>query len=284
MADLDITNIRRPQDGRTNVQAGDRRVELRVSITPCQGGEKAVLRLMAPSPRLEDLGNLILSRPVAMFVQEIFQNPSGLVLVTGPTGAGKTTTLYAALNMIASRNPALNFVTIEEPVEYNLQFATQIPVNRELGLDFARLLRTVLRQDPDVILVGEIRDVESAAVAAEAAITGHLVLSSLHTYSALETLVRLRNLGVKPYVLANALKGVISQKLVPRLCPGCTMPVSPDDPVVERLQELDILPEGWSGELLQGVDRDGCPPGGEAGRVGRGRIPHRNSGPGGSPH
>lgn len=268
MSDLDITNIRRPQDGRAILQAGERSVELRVSVTPCQGGEKAVLRIVAPDPYLGELNNLILFRPLASFAQEILDNPSGLVLVTGPTGAGKTTTLYAALNRIERCRPAMNIVTIEDPVEYSLSYATQIQVNCDLKLGFTHMLRTVLRQDPDVILVGEIRDQESAAVTVEAASTGHLVLSTLHTHSALESLVRLRHLGVKPYMTASALKGVISQKLVPRLFPDCTAEVPADDPVIQRLRRLGVLPEDWSGTLQRGIEKEGFPPHGESGRVG----------------
>ncbi len=162
----------------------------------------------------------------------------------------------------------LNIVTIEDPVEHSLEFATQIQVNRELGLDFPNILRTILRQDPDLVLVGEIRDAESAALALEAAMTGHLVLSSLHTYSALETLVRLQDLEVKPYLLASALKGVISQQLLPRLCPGCTEPLPSDAAVVTRLKTMGVLEADWSGVLCRGKDCEGFPPGGESGRVG----------------
>jgi type II secretory ATPase GspE/PulE/Tfp pilus assembly ATPase PilB-like protein len=268
MSELDITSIRRPQDGRFLVRANDHRIEFRVSVTPCHGGEKLVLRVVAPNPDFLDLANLILSGPVAEFAKEMFQSPSGLVLVNGPTGAGKTTTLYAAVNGIEGRDHTLNIVTIEDPVEHNLNFATQIQVNRELELDFPNILRTILRQDPDVILVGEIRDAESAALALEAAMTGHLVLSSLHTYDALETLVRLQDLEVKPYLLASALKGVISQQLLPRLCPGCTEPVDSDDAVVARLKSLGVLEANWSRVLYRGKDSEGSPPGGESGRVG----------------
>lgn len=268
MSELDITSIRKPQDGRFLVRANDQRIEFRVSVTPCHGGEKLVLRVVDPNPEFLDLTNLILSEPVAAFATEMFQNPSGLVLVTGPTGAGKTTTLYAALSSIEGGDHTLNIVTIEDPVEHDLKFATQIQVNRELELDFPNILRTILRQDPDVILVGEIRDAESAALALEAAMTGHLVLSSLHTYSALETLVRLQDLKVKPYLLASALKGVISQQLLPRLCPGCTEPVPSDAAVVTRLKILGVLEADWSGVLCRGKDREGFPRGGESGRVG----------------
>ena len=268
MSDLDITSVRGPQDGRFLVRTNDQRIEFRVSVTPCYGGEKLVLRVVAPNPDFMNLGNLILSSPVAAFVAEMFQSPSGLVLVTGPTGAGKTTTLYAALNAIEGKNHTTNIVTIEDPVEHNLNFATQIQVNRERNLDFPHILRTIVRQDPDVILVGEIRDEESAALALEAAMTGHLVLSSLHTYSALETLVRLQDLKVRPYLLASALKGVISQQLLPRLCPGCTEPVPSDAAVIARLKVLGVLDADWSGALSRGKNCEDCPPSGESGRVG----------------
>lgn len=268
MSELDITSIRKPQDGRFLVRANDQHIEFRVSVTPCHGGEKLVLRVVAPNPDFLNLSNLILSEPVAAFTKEMFQSPSGLVLVTGPTGAGKTTTLYAALNTIEGMDRTRNIVTIEDPVEHTLSFATQIQVNRELQLDFPHILRTILRQDPDVILVGEIRDAESAALALEAAMTGHLVLSSLHTHSAMETLVRLQDLAVKPYLLASALKGVISQQLLPRLCPGCTEPVPPGAAVVARLKALGVFEADWAGELFRGKDCAGFPPGGESGRVG----------------
>lgn len=268
MADLDITNIRTPQDGRFLVRAANRRIEFRVSVTPCLGGEKLVLRMVVANPHFLDLDNLILWEPIAAFAKQMFQSPSGLILVTGPTGAGKTTTLYAALSAIEGWDNTLNIVTIEDPVEHNLKFATQIQVHRELNLDFPNILRTILRQDPDVILVGEIRDTESAAMALEAAMTGHLVLSSLHTYSALETLVRLQDLEVKPYLLASALKGVISQQLLPRLQPGCVEAVSARAPVVARLKAMGILEADWAGTLYHGKDTQGVPHSGEKGRVG----------------
>jgi type II secretory ATPase GspE/PulE/Tfp pilus assembly ATPase PilB-like protein len=187
--------------------------------------------------------------------------------VTGPSGAGKTTTLYAALNSIVAHDRGISIVTIEDPVEYDLPFATQFQVNRESGMDFANILKSVLRQDPDVILVGEIRDRESAAMAAEAATTGHLVLSSLHTYSALESIVRMRDLRVEPYLIAAGLKGVITQQLVPRLVPGCTEPVPADDPALERLVRMGMWNGTQPGTLLRGCDTPGGPLGGESGRV-----------------
>ena len=267
MADLDITNIRHPQDGRFVVVADGRRIEFRVSVIPCQGGEKVAMRVIQPDSTLGQLSNLFQSEPIATFAEQIIDNPSGLVLVTGPTGAGKTTTLYAALNLLSLQQHTRNIVTIEDPVEYNLDYATQIQVNREIGLDYPDILRSVLRQDPDIILIGEIRDKTSAAIAVEAAATGHLVLSSLHTHSTLESIVRLRHLDVKPYLLANAIQGVISQQLVPRLCPGFTETVSPDEPVVHRLKQINVLDESWSEALQRGKQADGGPADGESGRV-----------------
>ena len=213
---LDITNARRPQDGRFRIEREGHSTEFRISAMPSEQGEKLVLRI-SDSHKHVDFNRLFLSDEITRFASDIFSQPSGLVLVTGPTGCGKTTTLYSALQMLFQKNPDKNFVTIEDPVEYLLDFATQVRVDDQHGLGFARLLRSVLRQDPDVIFVGEIRDRESAALAVEAATTGHLVLSTLHTHSALETLVRLRNLDVPSYLLADALKGVLSQKLLPRL-------------------------------------------------------------------
>lgn len=268
MSELNITNTRRPQDGRFVVLANDRQIEMRAAVIPCHGGEKIVLRLNTGDTHLASLSNIFVIESVQAFVEEILAQPSGLVLATGPTGAGKTTTLYGALHHLNRADDARNIVTIEDPIEYDLPFATQTQVNRELELGFAEILRSVLRQDPDVILVGEMRDAESAAIAVEAAATGHLVLSTLHTHSALETLVRLRNLHIKPYLLANALKGIVSQQLVRRLAPGYTQPVPVDDAALRDLKQMGVLPEGWHGSLQRGRQEDGGPQGGESGRLG----------------
>lgn len=267
LSELDTTRIRRPQDGRFMLQVDDRRIEFRVSALPCHGGEKVVLRIVAPHHEMGDLANLMLYRPLEQLARRLFQNPSGLILVTGPSGAGKTTTLYAALNGIVSHDRGINIVTIEDPVEYDLPFATQFQVNRDSGMDFASILKSVLRQDPDVILVGEIRDRESAAMAAEAATTGHLVLSSLHTYSALEAVVRMRDLKVEPYLIAAGLKGVITQQLLPRLVPGCTETVPTSDPMVERLLSMGVWNGDLPGKVQRGCDMPSGPLGGEQGRV-----------------
>jgi type II secretory ATPase GspE/PulE/Tfp pilus assembly ATPase PilB-like protein len=188
MGELDITCKRLPQDGRFSIRTADQEIEMRVAVTPCHGGEKVVLRLLNPSQQMA-LNHLVLANPVALLIKEMFLSPSGLVLVCGPTGSGKTTTLYAGLNEVWKESQAINIVTVEDPVEYYLEHATQIGVNRAIGLDFPHILRSVLRQDPDIILIGEIRDAESAEIALEAATTGHLVLSSLHTDFALEAIV-----------------------------------------------------------------------------------------------
>ena len=268
MADLDITMSRTPQEGRFLVVADDEHIEFRESVIPCRGGEKVVLRLMTKSPQLSKLSNLFAADAVSSLAHDIFNQPSGLVLVTGPTGSGKTTTLYAALNMLQEHYPHSNIVTIEDPIEYELPYATQIQVDTANELGFPEILRAVLRQDPDILMVGEIRDRESAAMAIEAATTGHFVLSSLHTHTALETLTRLRNLDVPPYLLANALKGVVSQRLVPRLHPNYTQPVPSDDPVVSRLLSQGVLEAHHSDSMQRGSSSEHGPVDGEIGRVG----------------
>ena len=268
MADLDITTTRMAQDGRFLVVADDQHIEFRMAAMPCRGGEKVVLRLVVNNPHLSKLKNLFASDAVAALARDLFMHPSGLVLVTGPTGSGKTTTLYAALNMLHKNFPTSNIVTIEDPIEYELPYATQIQVDPNHSFGFSEILRSVLRQDPDILMVGEIRDRQSAAIAVEAATTGHLVLSSMHTHSALETLARLRNLEIPSYLLADALRGVISQTLVPRLHPGFTEPVPLDDPVVRRLIEQGVLESSEELELQRGAPGEDGPVDGEQGRVG----------------
>jgi type II secretory ATPase GspE/PulE/Tfp pilus assembly ATPase PilB-like protein len=243
MSNIDITRGFLPQDGNFSLRADGQELEIRVSTIPCHGGEKAVLRLVLPNPEFGWLENLVLSAPLCQLATDVFHSSHGLVLVTGPTGSGKTTTLYAALNSIWRRDSSINVVTIEDPIEYNLPFATQTQINRAAGLQFTSVMRALLRQDPDVILVGEIRDEESAAMALDAATTGHLVLSSLHTHSAMETLARLRQLNVKPYLLADALQGVISQRLVPRQRPELCEKIPEDDASVKHLQHIGVLGE-----------------------------------------
>jgi MSHA biogenesis protein MshE len=264
---MDITERRLPQDGRFALVAGGRPIEVRASVLPCQGGEKVVLRLLQSNPTFSDLASLVVSNPLTEIFREMFLAPSGLVLVCGPTGSGKTTTLYAGLHEIWRASPTVNIITIEDPIEYQVPFATQVPLNRPAGFDFPQVLRTALRQDPDILLVGEIRDAESAATALEAATTGHLVLSSLHTDFALETLGRLRHLCDKSYLIAAGLRGVINQVLLPRVCRECAVDVSSDDASLAKLRRRGVMPPEGGPTPKRGRGCAACRFKGDIGRV-----------------
>jgi type IV pilus assembly protein PilB len=220
LADLDISVKRVPQDGRAPLRVRERLYALRVSTLPTQSGEKVVLRILDPDAAIVPLDQLGFNDLDAARFQRMIAAPHGLLLVTGPTGSGKTTTLYAALGTIDRARR--NVITLEDPVEYRLQGAVQVQVHKRAGLSFATALRAVLRQDPDVIMVGELRDKETAEVALAAAATGHLVFSTLHTNDAPSAVTRLANLGVPPYMIAGSLVGVIAQRLTRKLCAACT--------------------------------------------------------------
>ena len=270
LAALDIADRMRPQDGRAQLVVDGRRVEARVSVLPAARGENVVLRLQDPEAALESLDALGLGPAVRAHVERLLDAREGLVLVTGPTGSGKTTTLYAALRLLLARG-GLNVVTVEDPVERRLPGAVQVQVHERAGLGFAAALRSILRQDPDVVLVGEVRDRETAAVAAQAALTGHLVLATLHTLDAAGAVARLADVGVEPFRLAAALRGVIAQRLVRALCPACRVRV----PAGWRDARLGgCAPEG---EVVWTASRTGlAPAGGPCGRCGgagyRGRL------------
>ncbi|MBI4924131.1 MAG: type II/IV secretion system protein [Devosia nanyangense] len=219
LANLDIAERRLPQDGRIRANVAGRPVDISLSTMPHVHGEAAVLRLLSRELAVSSLGELGFSPEIETGLEELFGVADGLVLVTGPTGSGKTTTLHAALKRLI--RPELNVVTIEDPVEYRVDGAAQIQVDDKIGLTFPRVLRSLLRQDPDIILVGEIRDAETAKIAVQAALTGHLVLATLHTNSAPAAIPRLVDMGVEPYLLAAVLRGVVAQRLVRRLCPHC---------------------------------------------------------------
>jgi general secretion pathway protein E len=225
LANLDISERRLPQDGRIRTNVGGRPIDVRVSTMPHVRGEGAVLRLLTGEIAVSSLGELGFTPAIEQGLQRLFAVSEGLILVTGPTGSGKTTTLHAGLHQLI--RPELNVVTVEDPVEYRLEGAAQIQVDEKIGLTFAKVLRSLLRQDPDVVLVGEIRDAETARIAVQAALTGHLVLATLHTNSALAAVPRLIDMGVEPYLLPAVLRGVLSQRLVRRLCPGRS---AADDP------------------------------------------------------
>ena len=189
-----------------------------------------------PNQRKTELQDLIVADQIAELIRKLFFLPSGLVLVTGPTGSGKTTTLYAGIHARQAHSKTAKLVTAEDPIEYELTGATQVSVKPHIGLTFERILRSLLRQNPDVILVGEIRDKSSMDIAFEAALTGHLVLSSLHTNDAFETVMRIRQRAVEPYVIASGLRGIVSQRLVPRLCGACAEKIDPDRTIVAKLR------------------------------------------------
>jgi general secretion pathway protein E len=219
MAKLDIAEKRLPQDGRITLRIAGRSVDVRVSTLPTQFGERVVLRLLDQKNAKLDLAHLGMDEESQTMVEDLLKNPHGIILVTGPTGSGKTTTLYAMLTEM--NDVKRNIMTVEDPIEYHLQGISQTQVNPKVELTFARGLRAILRQDPDVVMVGEIRDVETAEMAVQASLTGHLVLSTLHTNSTTGAITRLRDMGVEPFLLSATLIGVIAQRLVRRLCLDC---------------------------------------------------------------
>lgn len=238
LAEMDIAETRLPQDGNFNVKLENRGFEIRVSTFPTIYGENAVLRILDqtnPLIKLEDLG---FAEEMLLRYKQLIRRANGIILVTGPTGSGKTTTLYASLNLINSTEK--NIITIEDPVEYRLPLIRQTQVNLKAGITFATGVRSILRQDPDIIMVGEIRDLETSQVAIQAALTGHLVLSTLHTNDAPEAITRLMDIGVEPYLISSSVIGVLAQRLVRSICPECKVPYQIDP------KSLDELGEGFS--------------------------------------
>lgn len=233
LAKLDIAERRLPHDGRTSITVQGREIDLRIATTPSLHGEGAVLRLLDKSAAALTLDSLGLSPEAVEKIRRSIRRPNGVTLVTGPTGSGKTTTLYAALRDILT--PELKFVSVEDPVEYQIEGVSQIPVRNSINLTFARILRSVLRQDPDVLMIGEIRDKETATIAIEAALTGHQVLSTVHTNNAPATITRLLEMGVPEYLIASTLASVSAQRLVRNLCPSCAEPYQPSEALLARL-------------------------------------------------
>ncbi len=241
-AKLDIAERRLPQDGSFDIRLGNRNVDIRVSVFPTKFGERLVLRLLEKNTRILSLGELGLSPGNLKILKRLVALPHGIILVTGPTGSGKSTTLYATINHINSSDK--NILTIEDPVEYQIEGVGQMQVNAKIDLTFASGLRSILRQDPDVIMVGEIRDEETAQIACQAALTGHLVFSTLHTNDAASAVTRMVDMGVEPYMVASVVRALIAQRLVRVLCPRCRVPVT--------AAEDDLLPLGPAGENLLG--------------------------------
>ncbi|AFI89396.1 type II secretion system protein GspE [Pectobacterium parmentieri] len=238
MAKLDIAEKRIPQDGRMALRVGGRAVDVRVSTLPSNYGERVVLRLLDKNSVKLDLELLGMSERNRQLLDSLIHRPHGIILVTGPTGSGKSTTLYAALSRLNASER--NIMTVEDPIEYELEGIGQTQVNTKVDMTFARGLRAILRQDPDVVLVGEVRDGETAQIAVQASLTGHLVLSTLHTNSALGALSRLQDMGVEPFLLSTSLLGVLAQRLVRTLCSDCSQP-QPVDPV--QAKQMGIAPD-----------------------------------------
>jgi len=235
MANLDITETRQPQDGRIMTEVSGRPVDLRISTLPIVHGEKTVIRILDKNSTVFELPKLGFSERAETMFKESLDKPNGIILVTGPTGSGKSTTLYTGLTILNS--PERNIVTLEDPVEYQLARVNQVQVNTKVGLTFAKGLRSILRQDPDVIMVGEIRDLETAEIAIQAALTGHLVLSTLHTNDAPSAVTRLRYMRVEPFLISASVLLIVAQRLVRVLCPNCKTPYDPPKAMMEKLEK-----------------------------------------------
>ena len=262
LADMDISERRLPQDGHITLKHGGHDYDLRVSSLPAVSGEKIVIRILDKSTNKWSLDEIATSRQDSQKFRSLAQNPYGMVLLTGPTGCGKTTTLYSLLRLV--NVPEKNIVTVEDPVEYRLDGITQVQVRPAAGVTFASSLRSILRQDPDIILVGEIRDLETAEIAISAALTGHLVLSTLHTNDATGAISRLVNLGIQPFLVASAVLGVAAQRLIRTVCPVCKKPYKPS---LEELKQLfGPLGQKKDVQLYQGPGCNDCDHTGYRGR------------------
>jgi len=263
---MDIAEKRRAQDGRLSVEHGRRQIDFRLSTVPTRFGEKLVLRILDPQTILIDLERLILHDPTYQAMRWMIEQPQGLVIIAGPTGSGKTTTIYSALMRL--REDEINIVTIEDPIEYTIEGISQVQVNDAAGVSFANSVRHFLRQDPDVIVVGETRDPQTASTTVEAALTGHLVFTSLHSNDALGSVVRMREMGVESFLLAHTLVGVVSQRLLRRTCPHCRQPTTYHPDLVQPLG-LFGKDEGVGGfTFLKGTGCLNCNYQGYKGRVG----------------
>lgn len=264
MAKMDIAEHRLPQDGRIKLNHGGREIDFRVSTIPTVYGERIVLRILDRGNVLLGLEKIGMDERTLKSFRRLIQAPEGIVLVTGPTGSGKTTTLYSAISEI--NDGETNIITVEDPVEYKLPGISQMNVNPRIELDFAKGLRHILRQDPDIIMIGEIRDKETAEIAIQASLTGHLVLSTLHTNDAPSALTRLSDMGIEPYLLSSSLLGVLAQRLVRCICPNCRIAYSP---TMDELQELHLSKEELSdGKLFRGEGCSACFGSGYKGRHG----------------
>ena len=266
LAGLDIADRRLPQDGRSNLKIGNTEADLRVAIMPNMYGETAVLRILLRDTRLLDLDRIGMGKKDKATFKAVLAEPHGILVVTGPTGSGKTTTLATALSML--NEPTRKIVTVEDPIEYQIPGVHQTQIKSSIGLTFAKALRSFLRHDPDIIMVGEMRDGETASIGVQAALTGHLVLTTLHTNSASDAVVRLIDMGVEPYLLASSLRGVLGQRLVRKLCERCK---APDDKATEdagRLAQARGLTIAKGAQFHRAVGCEACGQSGYRGRIG----------------
>lgn len=263
LAKMDISERRRPQDGRITVKAGTRMVDMRVSTMPTINGEKVVMRILDKNASVKKLDELGVSSDDLQRIYKLVKKPQGIIISTGPTGSGKTTLLYSLLNEMIQTTK--NFETIEDPVEYYLEDASQVYIREKIGLSFPSVLRSTLRQDPDVILVGEIRDFETADVAFKAALTGHMVLTSLHTNNSVASITRLIDMGIKPYIIASALESIVAQRLVRKICKYCKVQEQPDKILMELLK---IPVDSLKGNVFKGKGCEKCNNTGYMGRTG----------------
>lgn len=265
MAGLNIAEKRLPQDGRIRLKVGGKDIDIRVSVIPTAFGERVVLRLLNRSSALLGLEELGLSGGNLTQVNRLIQQSHGIVLVTGPTGSGKTTTLYAALSNLNTSDK--NIITIEDPIEYQLRGIGQMQVNPKIDLTFAAGLRSILRQDPDVIMIGEIRDVETAEIAIQAALTGHLVFSTLHTNDSFGAVSRLLDMGIEPFLVSSSVLGVMAQRLIRRVCPTCRQAYTPEE---REIREIGLTPESVGAQPFYrpGPGCDACNTKGYRGRTG----------------
>jgi general secretion pathway protein E len=263
MAGLNIAEKRLPQDGRFAIRTAGKDVDLRVSVLPTSHGERVVLRLLEKENRLLNLSEMGFSPDRLRTIQQLIHLTHGILLVTGPTGSGKTTTLYAALSEINA--PDKNIITVEDPVEYQLLGIGQMQVNPKINLTFAAGLRSILRQDPDVIMIGEIRDRETAEIAIHASLTGHLVFSTLHTNDAASAATRLIDMGIEPFLVASSVVAVLAQRLIRKVCPDCKQAYQPDD---EELIRLGVVPGKTKPTFYRGAGCPACTQTGYRGRTG----------------
>lgn len=265
MSNLDISERRMPQDGRFNIRVNSKSIDVRLSTMPVQYGESVVMRLLDQSSGLQSLEALGMPEAIRRRFELMVERPHGLILVTGPTGSGKTTTLYSALNLL--NQPNRKIITAEDPIEYRMSRINQVQVNPRINLDFASILRSALRQDPDVILVGEMRDQETVSIGVRAALTGHLVMSTLHTNDAVSSAMRLADMGVESYLVASALRGIMAQRLLRKVCEECSQPYQPE--VREQLWLTNLADGRFSQQTFyRGTGCYHCNNTGYRGRVG----------------